>query len=108
MSQGQNLPFPPKVKDAMDDVALRPYNRPQSSFNFEGWHEALQRRLPQLLPCSPPSLAAAPSTNSSPEVVIHCVSLQFQLQHCKGKCPVRIQGPASSNADFQGLQAQLH
>ena len=91
----------------MDDVALTPYNCPESAFNFEGWQEALQRSLSSLLPRSPPSVAAAPSTDSSPEAVIHIVPLQFQPQRRKGKAPVRSQGPTRSNAEFQGLRAQL-
>ena len=91
----------------MDDVALTPYNRPESAFNFEGCQEAPQRGLQSLLPRSPASVAAAPSTDSSPEAVIHTVTLQFQPQRRKGKNPVRSQGPTPSNADFQGLRAQL-
>ena len=84
----------------MDDVALTPYNRPESAFNFEGWQESPQRGLPSLLPHSPPSVAAAPSTDSSPEAVIHNVPLQFQLPRRKGQAPVRSQGPTPSNAEF--------
>ena len=62
----------------MDDVALIPYNRLESVFNFEGWQEAPQRGLPLLFPRSPPSVAAAPSTDSSPEAVIRSVPLQLQ------------------------------
>ena len=91
----------------MDNVALMPYNRPESAFNFQGLQEAPQRELPSRLPYSPPSVAAAPSIDSSPETVIHSVLLQFQLQRRKGKAPVWSQGPTSSNAEFQGLQAQL-
>ena len=91
----------------MDDVALAPYNRPKSASNFEGWQEAPQRGLPSLLHRSPPSVAAAPSTHSSLEAVIHSVPLLFQLQHRKGKAPARSQDPTSSNAVFRGLQAQL-
>ena len=40
MSQRQILPPLPTVEDAMDDVALTPYNRPESAFNLEGWQEA--------------------------------------------------------------------
>ena len=91
----------------MDNVALTPYNRPESAFNFQGWQEALQRGLPSLLLRAPPSVVAAPSTDSSPEAVIHSVPLQFQPQRRKGKAPARSQGPTPSNAEFQGLQAQL-
>ena len=91
----------------MEDVALIPYNRPESAFNFEGWQETPQRGLPSLLSRSPPSVAAALSTDSSPEAVIHSVQLQFQPQCRKGKAPVRSQGPTSSNAKLQGLRAQL-
>ena len=101
------LPPSPTVEDAMDDVALTPYNRPDSAFNFEGWQEAPQRGLPSLLPRSPPSGAAAPSADSSPETVIPSVPLQFQPQRRKGKAPIRSQGPTPSNAEFQGLRAQI-
>ena len=52
-------------------------------------------------------MAAAPSIDSGPKAVIYSVALQFQLQSCKGKAPVLSQGPTSSNAEFQGLRAQL-
>ena len=107
MSHRRILPPPPTVEDAMDDVALTPYNCPNSAFNFEGWQEAPQCGLPSLLPRSPPSVAAAPSTDSSLEAVIHSVPLQFQPQRRKGKAPVRSQGPTPSNAEFQGLRAQI-
>ena len=87
----------------MDDVTLTPYNRPESAFNFEEWQEAPQRGLPLLLPYSLPSVAAAPSTASSPEAVIHSVPLQFQPQRHKRKDPLQSQGPTTSNAEFQGL-----
>ena len=89
MSHRQILPPPPTVEDAMNDVALTPYNPPDSAFNLEGWQEAPQRGLPSLFPRSPPSVAAAPSTDSSPQAVIYCVPLQFQPPHRKGKAPVR-------------------
>ena len=95
------------VEDAMDDVALTLYNVPESAFNFEGWQEAPQRGIPSLLPHSPPSVVAAPSTDSSPEEVIQSVPLQFQLLRQKGKAPAQSQGPTPNNAEFQGLQAQL-
>ena len=66
MSHHQILPPPPTVEDAMDDVALTLYNHPESAFNFEGCQEAAQRGPPFLLPHSPPLVAAAPSTDSSP------------------------------------------
>ena len=88
MSHYQILPPPPTVEDAMDDVALTPYNRPESAFYFEGWQEAPQCGLPSLLPRSPPSMAAAPSTDSSPEAVIHSVPLRFQPQRGKSKAPM--------------------
>ena len=91
----------------MDDVALTPYNCPESAFNFEVWQEAPQRGLLSLLLLSSLQVTAAPSTNSSLQVVIYSVPLQFQPQCCKGKTPVRSQGPTSSNAEFQGLWAQL-
>ena len=85
MSHRQILPPPPTVEDAMNYVALTPYNHPEPAFNFEEWQEAPQRGLLLLLPHSPPSVAAAPSTDSSLEAVIHSVTLQFQPQHHKGK-----------------------
>ena len=66
MSHCQIPPPPPTIKGAMDDVALTPYNPSESVFNFEGWQEAPQCGLPSLLPCSHPSVVAAPSTDSSP------------------------------------------
>ena len=107
MSYSQILPPPQTVEDAMDDVALTPYNRPECAFNFEGWEEVPQRGLPSLLPRSPPSVAAAASIDSSPVAVIHGVLLQFQPPHHKGKAPVRSQGPTSSKTEFLGLPAQL-
>ena len=91
----------------MDDVALTPYNCPDSAFYFEWRQEAPQRVLSSLLPHPLPSVAAAPSTDSSPEAVIHSVQVQFQPPCCKGKAPVRSQGPTPSYTEFQGLQAQL-
>ena len=107
MLQRQILPPPPTVEDATDDVALTPYNPPESAFNFEGWQEAPQRGLPSLLPSSPPSVAAALSTDSSLEAVIPSLPLQFQLQCGKGKAPIQSQGTTLSNALCQGLRAQL-
>ena len=107
MSHRQILLPPPTVEDPMDDVALTPYNRPESAFNFRGWQDAPQRGLPALLSRSPSSVAAAPSTDSSSEAVIHSVPLQFQPQRCEGTAPVRSQEPTPSNAEFQGLRDQL-
>ena len=95
------------VEDAMDNVALAPYNRPESTFNLEGWQEAPQCGVPQLLPNSPAQATAVPSTASSLEAVIHCAPLQFQPQRPKGKAAVRSQRPTPSNTEFQGLRAQL-
>ena len=39
--------------------------------------------------------------------MIHSVPLSFQPQRRKGNAPVRTQGPNPSNAEFQGLRAQL-
>ena len=72
----------------MDYMALIPCNRPESAFNFKGWQEAPQHGLPSLVPHSPPTGAAGPSTDSSPEAVIHSVPLQFQAERRKGKAPV--------------------
>ena len=98
---------PPTMVDTMHDVALTSYNRPESAFNFEGWQEAPERGLRQLLPCSPPQATAAPSTDHSPQAVIHSVRLQFQPGRYKGKAPVQSLVPTPSNTEFQGLGAQL-
>ena len=103
MSHRQIRPPSPTVEDAMDNVALTPYNRPESTFNFKEWQEAPQCGLLSLLPRLLPSVAAAPSTDSSAKPVIHCVPLQFQPQRCEGKAPVQSQGPTPSNAEFQVL-----
>ena len=81
MSQRSIQPPPPTVEDSMYNVALTPYNHPESAFNSAGWQEAPQRGLPSLLPRFPPEATSAPFTDSSPEAVIHSVPLQFQLQH---------------------------
>ena len=107
MSYRQILLLLPMVKDSMDNVALTPYNRPESTFNFEGWQEAPLRGLPSLLPHLSTSVAAAPSTDSSPKAVIYSLSLLFQPQCRKGKASVLSQGPTLSNTEFQGLRAQL-
>ena len=100
MSHFHILPPPPTIEHAMYDVTLTYYNRPESAFNFAGWQEVPQHGLPSLLPRSAQSVAAAPSADSSPEAVIHSIPLQFQLQCHKGKGPVQIQAPTSSNAEF--------
>ena len=107
MSHRQILRPPRTVEDAMDNVALIPCNRPESAFNFEGWQEVPECGLPQLLPRSPQQATAAPSTDSSLEAVIHSVPLLFQPQRHKRQAPVQSQGPTPSNAEFQGLWAQL-
>ena len=91
----------------MNDVVLTPCNHPESTFNFEGWQEALQRGLLLLLPHSTPQAPAAPSTDGSLEAVIYSVPLQFQPQHWKGKATVQRQGLTTSNAECQGIRAQL-
>ena len=101
------LPPSPTVEDAINYIGLTFYNRLESAFNLEGWQEAPQRVLPLALPLSPQSVAAAPSTDSSPEAVIYNVPLQFQSQRHKGKAPVRRQGPTPSNTEYQGLRAEL-
>ena len=73
MLHRQILPPPATVEDAMDDVALIPYNRPESAFNFEEWQEPQHRVLPQLLRLSSQQATAVPSTVSSPEAVIDSV-----------------------------------
>ena len=107
MSHRQILSQLPTVEDTMDDVVLTHYNCPESAFYFEEWQEAPQRSVPSLLSHWLPSVAAAASTDSSPQAVIHSVPLQFQPQRRKGKASVRSQGPTTSNIEFQGLQAQL-
>ena len=77
MSHRQILQPTPTVEDGTDDVARTPYNRPESAFNFEGWQETPQRGLLLLLLHTLPSVAAALSTDSSSEAVIHSVGLQF-------------------------------
>ena len=107
MSRCQILPPPPMVEDTMNDVVFTPYNQPESTFNFEGWQEALQCGLPLLFSHSPPQATSTPTTDSSPEAVIHSMPLQFQPQRYKGKAPVCSQGPTLSKAEFQGLRTQL-
>ena len=107
MSHQQILPPPSSVEDAMDDVALTRYNRPESAFYFEGLQEVPQCGLLSLLPHSPPSIVAAISTDSSPEAVMQSVPLQFQPQSWKGKAPARSQGPTPSNVEFQSPRGQL-
>ena len=98
---------PPTVEDTTDDVAVTPYNRPESAFNFAAWPEAPQREPLQLLPLSPLSRATAPTADSSPQAVIHSIPLQLQPQHCKGKGPTQSKELTPSNPELQGLQAQL-
>ena len=45
MSHRQILPPPPTIEHDMDKVALAPYTRSESAFNFEGWQETLQGGL---------------------------------------------------------------
>ena len=78
MSHRQILPPPAMVEDSMDNVALTRYNPPESAFNFEGWQEAQECGLQQFVPRSSPQATDAPSTDSSPEAVIHSVPLEFQ------------------------------
>lgn len=88
MSGFRMLPPAATVEDAMDDVALTPYNRPQSAFNFEGWQDN-QTALPQILPRSPPPAISAVSTDSDPDAVVHSTTVQFRPQGSqrKGKQP---------------------
>ena len=88
MSHPQILLLPPTVEDIMGDVALMPYNCPESAFNFKGWQEEPQGGLLQLLSCFPLQATTAPPTDSSLEAVMDSVPLQFQPQHRKGKAPV--------------------
>ena len=88
MIHRQILPPPPTVEDIMDNVALTPYNRPQSAFNFEEWQEALERGLAQLLARSHTQATTVPSTDSSPKTVIHSVPLQFQPRRHEDQAPV--------------------
>ena len=61
----------------MDDVALTPYHRPDSAFNFEGWQEG--QAVPLVLqPHNPPPAITAPSTDSNPEEVIYSTTTQFR------------------------------
>ena len=100
MSNYQILPPLTMVKDTMDDVAVTSYNRPESSFIFERRQEVRLRILPSLLPRLLQLVAAAPSTDSSPEAGINSVPFQFQLPRHKGKALVLSQGPTSSNSEF--------
>src|SRR5438105_15585647 len=90
MSQRRIMPPNPSAEDAMDEDALAPYQRPPSAFNFEGW----QTERPQLLPRSPIAPAAAPSTDSDPDAIIHSPPLQFLPQR-NGRPPTRAKPPAS-------------
>ena len=103
MSYCYILPTPAMVEDTMHDMALTPYKQSKSAFNFEAWQEVPLDGLPQFLPFSLPQANAAPSTDSTPEAVIHSVPLQFQPQRHKGKASVRSWCPTTSNAEFQGL-----
>ena len=76
----QILPLPSEVEDTIDDLSHTPDHDTEWAFNFEGWHEEPLRELLQLLPHSLLQITAAPLTDSSPEVVIHSVPLQFQPQ----------------------------
>ena len=91
----------------MDDVALAPYNRPESAFNFQSYQETPDLGLRLLLLYCRRQATAASSTDSSPKAVIYSVPLQFQPQHYTGKAPAGSQGPSPSNAEFQSLRAQL-
>ena len=107
MSHRQMLPPPPTVEDAMDDVVLTLCSYPESTFNFEGWQEAPQRVLPQLLPYFLPQATTAPSTDSTPEAVVYSVPLRFKPRCRKGKVPACSQGSTPSNAEFHRLRPQL-
>ena len=78
MSHCQIPPALPTVEDAMDYVALTPYNHPESAFNFEGWQEEPWYALPSLLLRYLLQAANALSTQSSPRAVLHSVPLQFE------------------------------
>ena len=98
-----NLTSTPNSGRHLYDVVLTPYNCPESAFNFETWQEPRQCRLPLLLLPSPPQATTAPSTNSSPEAVIHSVPLEGQPQPHKGKGDMRNLGPTAINRTFQVL-----
>ena len=72
----------------MDDVALTPYNRPESAFHFEGWQEEPHRGLPSSLPPCHQQATTSPSTDSSYKAVIHSIPQQFQPQSRTGTAPV--------------------
>src|SRR5205807_5938550 len=105
MSQRRIMPPNPSTEDAMDEDALALYQRPPSAFNFEGWQTG-QPELPQLLPRSPIAPAAAPSTDSDPDTILHSAPLQFNPQR-KGKAPTRNQTPAPTVAEVQQMRAQI-
>ena len=96
------MPPNPLAEDAIDEDALAPYQRPPSAFNFEAW----QTEQPPLLPRSPIAPAAAPSTDSDPDAIIHSAPLQFYPQR-KGKAPTRDQTPAPTMAEFRSMRAQI-
>ena len=104
MSHGQILPLPSTVEDTMDNVVLIPYNRPESGFNFEGWQEAPQCGQLSILPRLPLSVAAAPSTDSSPEAVIHSLPLQFQAQRRKGKPLYEVRAPPKATQNSRAYE----
>ena len=84
MLQCQILPSPPTVEDTIYDVALTPYNRPESTFNLQGWEKGLQRCLLQLFPHSPTQATAVLSTDHISEAIIPSAPLQLQPQHYTG------------------------
>ena len=93
MSHGQNLLPPPTVEETTNNVALTPYNRPESAFNFEGCEDQPHRGLASLLLCSLLEEAETPSTDSSLEAVITRLQLQFQPQRRNSQPPHEVRDP---------------
>ena len=91
----------------MDNLALMHYNRLESAFNFEGWQEGPECRLSLLVLWSPLSAAAAPSTESFSKAINYSVPVEFQPQRRKSKALAWSYRLTSSNAELQGLRAQL-
>ena len=75
------LPEPTTVEDTTDEVANKPYYRPESTFTFAGWQEGPLRALAPLLSPSPLPANAAPAADHSSEAVINSVLLHFELQY---------------------------
>ena len=107
MLYSQILSSPLTVEDIMNNVASRSYNCSGSALNFERWQDQPYSGMPQLLLHSFLQVTPAATTDSSLEAVIHSILLPFQRQYHKGQDSTYRQGPTCSNAECQGMQAQL-